>query len=162
MPRKNRIGTDCKLLINSATWATPTWTEIPTIGEAQLAANWDTQKLNLRLTRVGLEVKTNFNCGVTGKILDDESAVFSTLDDAFNSDGQIDVLVLNGPISRAKSRGVRFMATIKKWDESQNTGDVIMRDFEIVPGLPEDQTQLPQRAVVVTAGTVTLTTLAPQ
>jgi hypothetical protein len=162
MPRKNRIGTDCKLLYNSATWGTPTWVEIGTVGEAQLGTSWDTQKLNLRLTRVGLEVKTNFNVSVTGKLLDDESAAFTVFDDSFNSDNQIDVLVLNGPISRAKSRGVRFMAVIKKWDESQNAGDVIMRDFEIVPGLPEDQTQLPQRAVVATPGTVTLTALAPQ
>lgn len=161
MPRKNRIGTDCKLFRNTGTWSSPTWAEVKTIGDCQLGNSWEVQDLKLRLTRVGLTVKTNFNTGVTGKILDDESAAFIALDDAFNSDNAVDILVLNGPISRANSRGVRFLATITKWDESQNPGDVIMRDFELKPALPEDQTQLPQRAVVATADTVTLTALAP-
>lgn len=161
MPRKNRLGTDCKFFLNSGTWSSPTWAEVKTIGDCQLMNEWDVQDLQLRLTRVGLSVKTNFKAGVTGKILDDDGTQFTTLDNAFNTDDQVDVLVLNGPISRAKSRGYRFMATVTKWAESQNPGDVIMRDFEIKPGLPEDQTQLPQRAVVVTADTVTLTALAP-
>ena len=162
MPRTHRLGTDAVFARNSATWATPTWVTMKAISDGSANVGWDTKKLNLRLSRTPFEVPTEFAVGFTGKMLDDESADFTAMDDAFNAGTPLDILVLNGPISRAKSRGFRMWMFIKKWDEAQGSGDVLMRDFELVPALPEDQTQLPQRAVVVTANTVTLTPLAPQ
>jgi hypothetical protein len=160
--RKHRFGADCKVLIRSAgSWGTPTWSELKTIGECQLVPSFDKADLALRLTRVKLAVKTLAGISVTGKVLVDDSTLFETLNDAALGDGEIDVLVLNGPISKAKSRGFRFMAQVFKWDEGQNPGDVLYRDFEIAPCLPEDQTQLPQSAYIAVANTVTLTAFAP-
>lgn len=159
---KYRIGADCKLYLRTAgAWATPTWTEVKTIGDCQLSPSWDKAELQLRLSRVKMNVKTMAGISVTGKILDDGSTIFESLDAAGASDDEIDVLVLNGPITKPGSRGNRFVAQVFKWDESENPGDVIQRDFEILPTLPDDITQLPQRAVVDGTGAVVLTDYAP-
>lgn len=146
----------------STPYATPTWTNVVLLGDAQLTSDWATQDVNVRLTSVQLTVRTLMQLMVSGKLLKEKtnSAVMAKIAAAFlDPEVQLDILFLDGANTVDGAEGFRFHAEVVKFSEDHATGNVLYKDFELKPGLPDTDAEVP-KSVTVTAGNPVYTALA--
>jgi hypothetical protein len=148
-----RKGIHARLYLNTVADppGPPVWNPMNLIGECSVSVAWNTAEAKTRATPVVRTARTTVPLTVTGKLLvDDDDAQYLVFDAAhFDSTKLLDILVLNGDIASNGVTGYRFFAELTSWTESQGTDEIVMKDFELKPGLYS--TTLPQRAKV-TAG----------
>jgi hypothetical protein len=86
-------------------------------------------------------------------VYDPTDAALTAFEGAFYSDANVEMLVLDGLIATAGSKGLRFMAQVTNFSVNEALEDVGLVDVTLVPGY--DSANLPRRVSVVTPGSVT-------
>ena len=162
---RTKRGIKARTFVNTAVstaYATPTWTNIVLLGDAQVTADWGTEDLNVRLSMVKMIARNLLDLKLGGKILKERTATaaYTKLAASFaDGDTQVDLLVLDGPLTQDGVEGFRFHAEVTKWSEDQGTGKTIFKDFELAPGLPDVDAEIP-KSVLITSGSPVYTAIA--
>lgn len=155
-----KIGLNCKMYRNTATWGAPTWVEVPLVGPLQVGANWAEATGQTRETWVERAARTFLQLNPTGQFrVVDADTTYIAFDDAFHDpDTVLDLMILNGASTENGVTGYRAEWEVMQWAEDQGPGNVLFKDFGLKPGFPSDTTHKPQR-VEVSAGAPVFTDL---
>jgi hypothetical protein len=104
---------------------------------SDLQVDWKMNQSEASVRREPMQTfsPTNFALTLTGKIRKDtNNAVFNLLRAAFLAQSLLDVLVLDGPLTRVGAEGVRFQGMLFGWGEDQGLGQgAIFKEFTIQP-----------------------------
>jgi len=156
MPTKTQLGVLSKLYVNTATFGTPTWSEVPLVGDCALSAEWDWAEALTRFSRMKLGAKTMLGADVKAKLRTDlTDANYTTILNALFTDGIVDIMVLNGSSSTNGVRGVRFESQVISGNEDQGTGVVVFDEVTFKPALTGNAPQ----SVLVTSGAPVFTAI---
>lgn len=158
MPMK--LGQNAKLVYRSAgTWASPTWTEIALVNELEVSGQWDTTDAPDRSTVVKGYAKTQLDLSFTASIKNkgQSNAVYAAVIAALNSNiANMDVMVLDGPLTENGASGYRFDAIVSKGGQNQGTQQALYLDTEWKPdGFSDNQ----PRSVLIVAGVPAFTAI---
>jgi hypothetical protein len=85
-------------------------------------------------------------------VYDAEDIHYVALEDAFEDDSDLELLILDGSIETVGSRGIRFMAQVTDFTNNEALEDAGLTDVTVVPAY--FPTNLPRRVHVVTPGSV--------
>lgn len=131
----SRLGIDAKVYRNTATYGTPTWTEINLVRDVQVTPNWNRSDSSSRASKVMSEVKTQLQLAFTLSVkVSLTDAGYTALMDSFvSSTGVLDLLILNGTTTTNGVEGWRFDAGVFTASEDQSIGGTLYRDFEVAP-----------------------------
>jgi len=129
------LAEDAKLYRNTASYATPTWSEMDNVID-----------LTLNLEKEEADVTTRGSGGwtevVDGKkdatvefqmLWDTADTNFTALQDAFLNNTSVEVLVLDGPEGTAGSQGLRATMMVKSFSRSEDLGDALKVDVSLRP-----------------------------
>jgi hypothetical protein len=152
-------GIDAALYRNTATWGTPTWSEVLPVAELTPGGGWDAAEIKTRQSRVKFGAKVMLDIGFTLRMLcDDADANYTAIMTAFQSlTATLDLLVLDGDITTVGSFGYRALFQVTAGDQPQPVDDVLYRTFKLVPY--PDSTNRPQYASITSGPATTLTTI---
>lgn len=115
-----KSGRKCKLYVNSATYATPTWVEIDiardvniSLGKGENEANardvdWEQFLPGLKTMEVTFDVRS-----------EPTHTAWTTLRDAFIDDTELDIAVMDGDIATSGSKGYRAPMQCFGFQEAQ-------------------------------------------
>ncbi len=154
-----RLGVQCKLYyMSGGTWGSETWTAIDRIESATLNITWDTALATDRGTGLKVMTKTIVDVNVTGrvKVNEADTAYLAFVAPAITRTS-INLLVLNGASNSNGAAGVKGYMHFTTFTESQGMGDVLYRDFTLVPASVDSTT--PFKSALVTAGAPVYTDL---
>lgn len=130
------LGVKAKLYRNTASYGSPTWTEITLVGDSSVNASWDEGDGSARVSRVKQVAKTMMGLELTAKVrVDLTDAGYLALMTALHSDTPIDLLVLNGPSTTNGVQGYRADFHVMSASEDQAMGNVIFKDFALKPSV---------------------------
>jgi len=113
-------GLDCYAYYNAGTYASPSWTKIPTLKDAQLPSQFRKADGSTRDSTVGTvkptirDMSVNFTMRRTRG-----NAVFEVLRAAHYARSTVEVLFLDDPVATAGAEGPRFTAYVTGFDESE-------------------------------------------
>lgn len=121
------MGNDCKWYVNAGTYASPTWVEITlakdiTVNDSR--AEGDSTVRGFDMTSITPGMRT---IQITGEIkYDPADTGCDALYDAYVADPQVPVgiLVLNGPVATAGSKGKRFDAYVTQFGDNEPLNQV--------------------------------------
>ena len=135
-----KVGIDGAVYRNTGTYASPTWVEIDLVRDAEPTFPWDMGDASARTTRAKLYAKTQADLGVKLTVrADDANAGYGALwDAAMSGTALLDMLVLNGPLTKEGAKGVRANWNVSEDSESQGAGDVVYSAFTLKPGYSTD------------------------
>jgi len=148
----SKTGLHSKTYLNTANYATPSWSEVKILGDMAVDAAWEWATAPTRESPVVRGARTMLPLSVTGKMpVRDTDTNYIAFDNAFhNSNSILDLLILNGDQNTNGVTGFRSEWELVKWSEDQALGNILHKDLEMRPSLTAN---VPQRAVV-TAGAV--------
>lgn len=153
-----RRGITAKTYYNLGTYGSPTWTNIPSINDWTVTAEWDTAEANSRATRVKLNAKTLLGLEVSGKLLaTDNDPARAAIRAALLTDAVIDVMILDGDSATNGNSGFRFDAIVTAGTQDQGLGVVINDEIKLMPALTVN---VPQSVMIASAAPV-FTPLTP-
>jgi hypothetical protein len=129
-----RIGLDCKLYYNSATYASPTWVELTNVKDVTIALSkgeadtsrrgntWRSRKGTLK------DASIDFNL-----VQEDGDTGFDVLLDSFLNGTPVELLAIDGEYDEEGAQGLRATCEIFKNDAGQNLEEAEMFDFSAKP-----------------------------
>jgi hypothetical protein len=153
-----KTGILSKLYLRTAgNFASPTFTEVPIIGDVAIAGTWNFGESITRETPVVRGARTTLPLSITGTMaVRDDDTNYIVFDDAYhNSAAVLDVMILNGSNTTNNVTGFRAEFELLNWGENQAAGNVLMKDWELRPTISAN---LPKR-VKVTAGAPVFTNI---
>ena len=134
------VGKDCKLYLNAATHATPTWTEVKSAinvsanlgkGEADVSARFSGWKLTKgALKELEISFTYRHKSGV--------DAVFDALLDAYINDTPLEFAVLDAAITEAGAQGPRAFCEIISMNLTQELENAAEYEFTVKPTFKEE------------------------
>lgn len=129
------LGLKCRVYLNSASHATPTWGDLPCVRDTTVDLTFDEVDATCRGSNgFRQSAVTLTSLEVTGDIIkdrDDES--FVALELAARTKAIVDVMVLDGPEDVVGTTGWRFDAQIMSWSEEQPLEDIVKISFTLKP-----------------------------
>lgn len=147
-------GKDFKLYRNTVeSYVTPTWEEVTNVRDLTRSLEKSLADASIRGTSFRLQVGTLKDLSVEFQMVyDPADTAYEAFEEAFFDDLDIELLILDGPIGTAGSKGIRFEAQVSNFTVNEALEDVGLTDVTVVPGyVPEN---LPRRVEVVTPGEV--------
>ena len=131
----SRLGIDSKVYRNTGTYGSPTWTEITLVRDVQVNPSWNRADGSSRGSKVMAEAKTQLALAFTlsVKVSLTDAGYIALMDSFVDSDGTLDLMILNGGSTTNGVEGWRFDAGVFTASEDQSIGNVLYRDFEIGP-----------------------------
>lgn len=133
-------GLDCKVYVNTGTYAAPTWAEWECVRDTTLDITFDEVDASCRGS--GTFRQSTLTLGtleVTGDaVKDKDDPSYIAMELAARNKTIMDVVVLDGPIDDDDSDGWRLDAQIMSWSESQPYEDVLTVDFTLKPAVSEN------------------------
>jgi hypothetical protein len=145
-----KLGIDCKIFINTATYASPTWAEVKSVNDWKESAGWGTADANDRSTILDGVVKTTKQLGWSGTVKRDGTAGANKIAEAFLYRDPVDVLILDGPIDKEGTEGWRLDAHVLKRDYDGGRQTRLYDEIDIKPA--GDAVNKPKRATVGESG----------
>lgn len=148
-------GKDFKLYLNSDSPYddTPTWVEVKNVKDLSRTLEKALADASTRANSYRMQVGTLKELTVEFNMVYDPSDTNQEiLNDAFHGDDNVEVLILDGSISTAGSKGIRFMAQVTKFGTDENLEEMGMVPVALVPGYVTDN--LPRRVIVDSPGSV--------
>jgi len=136
-----KAGINAKVFRNTGTYGSPTWTEITLAGDVQVAPPWQMSSFQTRETKFVLNAKTLIDLSVTLQVrVDDANAGYQALLAASRSSSSLlDILIVNGALTKEGSSGFRAHFNVNQTGEDQSTGvGALFANFELKPGLSTD------------------------
>ncbi len=130
-----KLGVQCSLYLNTATFGSPTWTKIICVSDFTVTVKWDSAEASTRESRMKLFLKTMMEVGFAGKLRTSDSgdANFTTIYAALLTDETLDILVLNGDKATTGVTGFRASCQLHQANEDQGLGAVVFEDIEFKP-----------------------------
>ena len=104
---------------NTGTYGSPTWTAAPIVADVQFALPWDFGDGSSRVTRAKLYGKTQVDASVS------PTAV-------------LDMLILDGPVTKEGARGVRAHFLFSLAGQPQGRGDGVYTTFDLKFGVSSE------------------------
>ncbi len=146
-----KLGLKCSLLLNTASFASPTWAAVTCISDFAMNAKWDAGEASTRASRMKLWLKTMLDLGFSGKLRasDTGDTSYTTIAAALLTDATVDILVLNGTQTQTGSWGFRAACQVHSANEDQGLGAVVFDDVEFRPAPNADGNH---SSALVTAG----------
>jgi hypothetical protein len=150
------FGFNCKLYVNTATetpYASPTWTEVTTLGDCAVADGREKVNSHTRATGpVATYEPGVLDVSITGKIrVDYGNTAYELLRTNYLAGTPIDILCLDGTVTTNGATGYRFHASVFTWGQDQALTGLLYRDFELAPTAPTVEAEVP-KSVKVTSG----------
>lgn len=132
-----KSGIDGAVYRNTGSYATPVWAEIDQIRDVTPGQGWDMGDASVRATRAKLYHKTQQD--IAPQVVcraDDADAGYQALyDAAVHPTLTLDLLVLDGPLTREGSSGFRADFLVNaSGGPTQGAGDVQYTTFDLRPG----------------------------
>lgn len=146
-----RLGIFSKLYLNQATYPSPDFetNEADLISDLSSNAAWDEGESSARRSQVKTFEPTMLALDLSGRLrVDHTDATYGILRDAFLQKTTLDLLVLNGAMTRNGSQGFRYDAKVFGFSEDQAMGNVLFNDITLKPCASDND----PKAVLVTAG----------
>jgi hypothetical protein len=134
------VGKDCKLYLNGATHAAPTWTEVKKAinvsanlgkGEADVSARYSGWKLAKGALKE-LEISFTYRHKVG------TDTVFDTLLAAYINDTALEVAVMDAPIAEAGAQGPRAFCEVFAMNLTQELENASEYEFTLKPTYHEE------------------------
>jgi hypothetical protein len=129
------VGKDCKLYVNDASHASPTWQEVERAinvsanlgkGEADVSARFAGWKLSKGALK---ELEISF----TYRYTRGADTIFDKLLDAYINDKPIEALVLDAPIGESKAQGPRAYCEVFGMNLTQELENAAEYEFTLKP-----------------------------
>ena len=155
----DRLGIKCKAYRNTATYGSPTWSEMTHISDFTVNITWDEADGSSRLSRVKMSAKTMLGLEFSGKIKTNLSdANYVAVRDAMYGDGVLDILVMeDGDNATENNTGFRCDVQVFQGNMDQGMQASLYKDFVMKPAATDN---LPQLATVGGGGSITYAELA--
>ena len=132
----------------------PTWSLVTNVRDLTRNREKDLADASIRGSSYHLQVATLKTFGIDFQMVYDPADTdVIAFEAAYEDDTDIEMLILDGSIDTAGSKGIRFQGQVSKFTVNEALADVGLVDVSIVPGYTP--TNLPRRVSVVTPGTVT-------
>jgi len=142
----------------AASWDGPSWSDCDLISDCTPNEEWDVFEFVVRRSRAKMGEPTTKGIGCTVKMLrDPNDANYVAFRDACNARTPLHLLILDGPKETEGSEGHRAWYKVTKATASQNTGDVLFSEYNLIPCLSDETDEIPQTAVVGGGGSITYT-----
>ncbi len=129
------LSESAKTYYNTASYATPTWSEISNI--ANLSLNLDKDEIDLTTRGSGgfkEFVDGLIDAGIDFDLVWDTSdAAFTAIQTAYFAKTAVEFLILDGDEGTTGSQGLRVTCMIKKFSRSEQLGDALKVDVTIRP-----------------------------
>lgn len=154
MPDVTR-GMDFKLYLNTDDPYdnSPTWTEVTNVRDLSRKLEKALADASTRASTFRQQVGTLKDLTIEfGMVYNPSDTSQARFEEAFFTDEDLEILILDGPISTVGSKGLRMMATISQFGTDENLEDVGMVPVTIVPGYSTDNG--PRRVEVTSPGSV--------
>jgi hypothetical protein len=132
----------------------PTWSLVTNVRDLTRNLEKDLADASIRGSSFRLQVATMKSFSIDFQMVYNPADTdLIAFEEAYIEDTDIELLVLDGVIGTAGSKGLRFQGQVSKFTVNEALADVGLVDVSIVPGYTP--TNLPRRVSVVTPGTVT-------
>jgi hypothetical protein len=119
---------------NTATWGSPSWTEVSVIEGVEVESAYQTVDVILRDRRTVGKVKGAMGLTATVKMIADiTDTVYLAFLAAHNAGTVLDVMILKGGSTTNGVSGYRFETQVHKASESQGANAVVMDEIELAP-----------------------------
>lgn len=129
------VGLDAKAYYNEGTYAAPDWTEITAVrdinfnlekGKADTSSRgnegWKTYKATLKDASIEMTL-----------VWDTSDASFAALQGAFFDGTQIEVLILDGPVTTSGSEGLRATMEVFSFSRGEPLEDTLTANVTLAP-----------------------------
>lgn len=127
-------GMDCKVYVNTATYASPTWVEWTCVRDTTVDLTIEEADATCRGSGgMRQTVATLSALEVSGTALKDKTASYLAFEAAARNKAVLDVLVLDGVRTSADTDGWRLDVQIFSWSEGQPFEDMATIDFTMKP-----------------------------
>jgi len=135
MPVTTKLGLDAKLYLNTASYATPTWSEVKNCKDLTLGLESSEADVTTResggwkavvaaLKEATIEFQMVYDPGDTN---------WEAIRDAWLEKTPLEFAVMDGGITTNGSQGLRAAMAVLKFSESQNLEEALMTDVSIKP-----------------------------
>ena len=121
----------------------PTWSLVTNIRDLTRNIEKVMADASTRVTEWGMQVGVKKEFTANFQMVDDGGADALAFEDAFYEDTDIEIAMLNGPISTSGSRGFRAMIQVSKFTVNEALEDVGLIDVSVV--IAYNTTNLPRR-----------------
>lgn len=128
------------LLLNTASYDSATWAEIDIVQDVNVAKKKETFDTSKRRGK-GIRTKrmTMLEIIVTGKMQVADGVAtgnpdwdqFKYFSDAWDADGILDLMLIDGPLTTNGSKGFRGFFQLSTFDEDQSIANEIWNDFQL-------------------------------
>lgn len=140
MAVKKKLGNDCKLYRNSATYASPTWNEITEVSDVSLPQSKGRGEFRTRASKYvkkkGGKIEAAINAKYTYDPGDDD---FSVLLASFNTGTTIDCAIVDGPIATPGTQGLRADVEVMEFPIDQPLEDGVSVDMVLEPTITDNE-----------------------
>lgn len=130
-----KLGRNAKFYLNTGTFGSPTWAEVPQISDLTMTRAWDSAEAATRESAVKMGVKTLVDLAVSGKfkfVIGDTN--LTAILDALNSPAStVDIMVLNASQTTSGAYGVRYECQVMEGNEDQGLGAAIFDELKFMP-----------------------------
>lgn len=152
------LGKNAKIYYNTATFGTPTWSEISKVNNVKWGIKWNRATSATRASLIRRGGKTDGEAPVTFKIEQDltDATFIAVWTAVISPTATIDLLVLNASQTTNGARGVRGEMDLSSVDDDQDLQNVLTYDITADPAATANALQ----TAVVAAGAPVFTTLA--
>ena len=124
-------GTDCKLYKNTATWASPTWSEIDIIRDLTLPMTRDKGDVSTRGDTFKAYVAGLIDAPITATAVWDPSDTgFAALLDAFIAKSTVELAILDGASNAAGSEGLHADFYVTKCERAETMDGGVLANLE--------------------------------
>lgn len=128
------LALKAKILRNTGTHGSPTWSECHLFENVQVNPSYDKADANYRGSRAKRESNTLLGLEITGRLkVRPADANYAAFEDAFVADSAIDLLILNGAEDEAGVSGWRADFGIRSFNEDQSIGNVLYKEVTLTP-----------------------------
>lgn len=129
------LGREAKFYLNSGSFGSPTWSEVPNISDLTRNGEWETVDASTRESSAKMAIKTLIDFGVSGKLkfAAGDGNTVAIMDAFFSPDAVIDIMVLNGALTRSGAYGVRYQCQVTSDNEDQGLSAAVFEDLKFMP-----------------------------
>lgn len=126
MANTPRVGLDCKLYRNTATYASPTWNEVTVASDVTIPMEADAPEARSRASVLKQYLVAAIDTGVEFEILYDPAGDdFAVLQGAFFGRTSVEFAVMDGAIATAGTQGLRATCFITGFSRNENRDDAV-------------------------------------
>jgi len=132
---RGKLGKDCRVYRNTATWASPTWSEVTdvkdlTVGDSKSEADASTRASDIKRVRTAMrELSIDI-----AMLWDPDDAGFVAFRDAYLNGTPIELLILTGDVETAGNEGPRADWEVTKLERTENLEELATANVTIKPG----------------------------